>query len=144
MLLWGSMSATQGGDQPAPEASLLCQSFAICSLKCKAMLQMTTVLSSQKQEPYGLAQQAAVRQSAALTGTRHAEKHPLPHLTHLVVVAAHAVFTGFDFTQSEDPANWYLLDYQRVSLLHTKDNAALGSGLNMASGATLAPAKLCT
>ena len=84
-----------------------------------------TVLRSQQQESYGLAQQAAVRQNAALTGTRHAEKHPLPHMTNLVVVAAHAVFTGFDFTQSEDPANWYLLDYQRVGLLHSTDEPAL-------------------
>ena len=99
------------------------------------MLQMTTVLSSQKQEPYGLAQQAAVRQNAALTGTRHAEKHPLPHLTNLVVVAAHAVFTGFDFTQPEDSANWLLLDYQRVSLLHPINKAVLGSGIYMAWGA---------
>lgn len=136
MLFQGSVSATHRRDQPAPEASWLCQSSSICSLNRKAVLQMTTVLSSQKQEPYGLAQQAALWQNAALTGTRHADKHPLPHLTNLVVVAAHAVFTGFDFTKSEDPGNWFLLSYQRVSLLQSKHKAALGSGIGMAWGST--------
>ena len=140
MLIQGSVSATRGRDQLAPEASLLCQSPSMCSLNCEAVLQMTSVLSLQKQEPYGLPQQAAVRQNAALTGTRHAGKHPLPHLTNLVVVAAHAVFTGFDFTQSEDPANWLLLDYQKVDLLHPIDEAALGSGIGTAGSAV----KLCT
>ncbi len=40
-------------------------------------------------------------------------KHPFPTLTHLVVVACHAVFIGFDYTKTDDPANWYLLDYQK-------------------------------
>lgn len=40
-------------------------------------------------------------------------KHPFPELTHLVVVACHAVFVGFDYTKTDDPANWYLLEYQK-------------------------------
>lgn len=40
-------------------------------------------------------------------------KHPFPELNHLVVVAGHAVFVGFDYTKTDDPNNWFLLEYQK-------------------------------
>lgn len=40
-------------------------------------------------------------------------KPPFPELTHLVLVACHSVYVGVDYTKTDDPANWYLLDYQK-------------------------------
>lgn len=39
---------------------------------------------------------------------------PAPHLRNLVLVACHSVYTGLDFTHSEEKSSWFLLDYQKV------------------------------
>ena len=39
--------------------------------------------------------------------------HPLAHLTSLVLVACHSVYTGLDFQNPEDASAWALLDYQK-------------------------------
>ncbi|KAK9814450.1 hypothetical protein WJX72_006075 [[Myrmecia] bisecta] len=41
--------------------------------------------------------------------------HPVPQLRNLIIVACHAVFTGFDYTKPEAEESWHLLDYQRVA-----------------------------
>ncbi|DBA67947.1 TPA: hypothetical protein ACH3X2_013986 [Trebouxia sp. C0005] len=42
------------------------------------------------------------------------EKHPVPKLQNLVLVACHAVFIGSDYSKAEDQDAWLLLDYQKV------------------------------
>lgn len=41
-------------------------------------------------------------------------KFPAPHLTSLILVACHSVYTGLDFNHPEDSSSWYLLDYQKI------------------------------
>lgn len=43
-----------------------------------------------------------------------ARQFPAPHLRNLVLVACHSVYTGLDFTNSEERSSWFLLDYQKV------------------------------
>ncbi|KAL4451325.1 hypothetical protein ABPG77_009397 [Micractinium sp. CCAP 211/92] len=43
-----------------------------------------------------------------------ARQFPAPHLRNLVLVACHSVYTGLDFTNSEEKSSWFLLDYQKV------------------------------
>lgn len=33
---------------------------------------------------------------------------------HLIMVAGHSVYRSHNFSEPEENANWYLLDYQRV------------------------------
>ena len=40
-------------------------------------------------------------------------KFPAQHLTKLVLVACHSVYTGLDFAHPEDKSSWLLLDYQK-------------------------------
>lgn len=46
-----------------------------------------------------------------------ARQFPAPHLRNLVLVACHSVYTGLDFTNSEEKSSWFLLDYQKVRLV---------------------------
>lgn len=41
---------------------------------------------------------------------------PAPHLTHLVLVAGHAVYTGLDFAVANMESSWFLEAYQQVSV----------------------------
>jgi hypothetical protein len=39
---------------------------------------------------------------------------PAPELTHLVLVAGHAVYTGLDFAVANQESSWFLESYQQV------------------------------
>lgn len=39
---------------------------------------------------------------------------PAPKLTHLVLVAGHAVYTGLDFAVANQESSWFLEPYQQV------------------------------
>lgn len=39
---------------------------------------------------------------------------PFPELTHMVLVACHAVFVGADYTKTNQTDNWVLLPYQKL------------------------------
>lgn len=40
---------------------------------------------------------------------------PAPELTHLILVAGHAVYTGLDFAVANKESSWFLEPYQQVS-----------------------------
>lgn len=43
---------------------------------------------------------------------------PAPQLTHLVLVAGHAVYTGLDFAVANMESSWFLEPYQQVITSH--------------------------
>jgi hypothetical protein len=53
------------------------------------------------------------RLRASVGGRRGLARFPAPHLTNLVIVACHSVYTGLDFSNSKSDSSWYLLEYQK-------------------------------
>lgn len=56
---------------------------------------------------------ATSRRALAQPGAASRGAFPAPHLRRLVLVACHSVYTGLDYTHSDDESSWFLLDYQK-------------------------------
>lgn len=71
-------------------------------------------MTATQRRALAVARAAGRRGSGGRDGTLAAREFPAPHLRNLVLVACHSVYTGLDFTTSDDKSSWYLLDYQKV------------------------------
>ena len=71
-------------------------------------------MTATQRRALAVARAAGRRGSGGRDGTLATREFPAPHLRNLVLVACHSVYTGLDFTTSDDKSSWYLLDYQKV------------------------------
>eukprot|EP00887_Chlorella_sp_A99_P007325 scaffold2.g7325.t1 len=110
----GFTAAGRGATRRAPPSLLL-----LLLLVGLAVLvwDVGAVLSHARALPDGTARRARGGGGGGGGGRRGrrelAPRRLAPHLTSLVVVACHSVYTGLDFRQAEDVSSWFLLDYQK-------------------------------
>lgn len=75
----------------------------------------TGVLSSSSTAaPQDALQQQALAGQQASPAAAPPGGFPAPELTHLVLVAGHAVYTGLDFAVANMESSWFLEEYQQV------------------------------